>query len=108
MADSRDVLGSLEIDVHVLAGVEKEMLVVGGLLEHVGAQRVARLPVVEVIELLQPLAKPGGLAVGAGTRDLVAGDRGRYGGYEDVEGGLSVSSSPRSAPVPISVSPLMP
>lgn len=103
-----NVLGSLEIDVRVPAGVEEQMLVVGGLLEDVGAQRVAGLPVVEVIELRHPLAQPGGLAVGAGARDLVADDGGRQGGGEDVEGGLSVSASPVSAPVPISVSPSTP
>lgn len=97
---SRNVLGSLEVDVHVLAGVEEQMLVVGGLLDHVGAQRVARLPVVEVIELPQPRAKSGGLAVGAGARDLVADDGGRHGGHEDVEGGLSVSACPMSASSP--------
>lgn len=67
----QDVLGSLELDVHVLAGVHEQVLVVGGLLDDVGAQGVARLPVVEVVEALQPLGEAGRLAVGAGPRDRV-------------------------------------
>jgi hypothetical protein len=49
------------------AGVHEQVLVVGGLLDQVGAQRVADLPVVEVVELRQPLAEARCLAVGAGA-----------------------------------------
>lgn len=66
-----NVLGRLELDVRVLPGVEEQVLVVGGLLDDVGAQSVAHLPVVEVVEGLQPLRDAGGLAVGARSRDRV-------------------------------------
>lgn len=69
-----DILGRLELDMGVPAGVEEQMLVVGGLLYQLGAYGVARLPVIEVIELLQPLAEAGGLAIVAGARDLVGDD----------------------------------
>jgi hypothetical protein len=80
-----DVLGCLELDVRALAGVKEQVLVVRGLLDHVRAYRVARLPVVEVVELRQPLADAGGLAIGARAGDLVGEERDRYGAREDVE-----------------------
>lgn len=50
----------------VLPGIVEQMPVVGGLLDGGGAQRVAHLPVVEVVEAPQPLGAARLLAVGAG------------------------------------------
>jgi len=80
-----DVLGRLELDVRAPAGVKEQVLVVGRLLDQVRAYRVAHLPVIEVVELPQPLAEAGGFAVGARAGDLVGEERGRYNAYENVE-----------------------
>lgn len=73
-----------------LARVQEQVLIVGGLLEDVGAQGVARLPVVEVVEVLEPLGHGRGFAVGARPRDRVPDVGGRDEGGEDVERGLSL------------------
>ncbi len=46
------VLRSLELDMRALGGVEEQVLVVSSLLEQLCTQRVARLPIIEVVELL--------------------------------------------------------
>lgn len=71
-----------------LARVHEQVLVVGGLLDHIHAQGVAQLPVVEVVEATQPRGDAGLLAVGAGPRDGVGDVAGGDGGGEDVEGCL--------------------
>lgn len=90
----KNILGSLELNVRTLARVHEQVLVVGGLLEDVGAQRVAHLPVVEVVEVpAQPPRARRRLAVGARPRDRVPDVGRRDQGGEDVECGLSPSHS---------------
>lgn len=94
------ILGVLKLNVPRPFSSQKEVLIVGGLLQRRRHQGIPSLPFILVVgNFAEPLVERRRLAIRAGPRDVIDHERGRDAADSNVEGSLFREVSFRCCPV---------